>query len=52
MDRGDPVDQINDSIDEINEEAAPSSVKKKFKKIKEERLSNDEIEDDEEQQAP
>lgn len=34
----DPVDQmINDSIDDINEEAAPSSVKKKFKKIKEER---------------
>jgi len=34
----DAADHVNDSLDEINEEmAAPSSVKKKFKKIKEER---------------
>lgn len=31
------VEQVNDSIDEINEEAAPSSVKKKASKIKDER---------------
>ena len=43
MDR-DAADHVNDSLDEINEEmAAPSSVKKKFKKIKEERHDGGEI---------
>lgn len=42
------ADHINDSMDEINEEAAPSSVKKKFKKIREERdnKENEEIDAD------
>ena len=40
----DAADHVNDSLDEINEEmAAPSSVKKKFKKIKEERHDGGEI---------
>jgi len=40
------VEQVNDSIDEINEEAAPSSVKKKISKIKDEREEEEEpIED-------
>ena len=50
LDRGDPIDQMHDSIDDIAEEpAAPSSVKKKFKKIKEERPDDEEDEDDEPQ---
>jgi len=38
-------------MDEINEEAAPSSVKKKFKKIKEERdnKENEEIDADDQE---
>lgn len=41
------MDMMNDSIEEINEEAAPSSVKKKFKKIKEERTkADDDIDED------
>ena len=40
------VEQVNDSIDEINEEVAPSSVKKKISKIKDEREEEEEqIED-------
>ena len=48
LERIDPAtDQVNDSIDEINEEAAPSSVKKKFKKIKDERetINEDKIQE-------
>ena len=42
-------DHVNDSLDEINEEmAAPSSVKKKFKKIRDERHNDDEEDDIEE----
>ena len=43
----DRSDKINDSIDEINEEAAPSSVKKKIKKIKDERKDSDDLDPNE-----